>query len=144
RFVSPHAKSDVSPVDPRSEAVSSDRRGSYQRLGRFQLFRPLLVGIVHGLAGSAAGAVLVLYTISSSYSAICYMLVFGVGTMAGMMLITATIAVPFAYTGKRFASWNRGMGIASGLASLGFGLFITCQIIFVNGLLTSHASWQPY
>jgi len=116
-----------------SSAYSGD-----QGFGRLPFFRSLIVGIVHGLAGSAAVALLVLTTIGSPYAAVAYLLVFGAGTVAGMMLITATIAAPFAYMGKRFAGWNRGISIASGLLSVGFGLFITYQIGFVNGLFTSH------
>jgi hypothetical protein len=114
------------------------------RLGLYQLLRPLLVGIVHGLAGSAAVALLVLATIRDPRWAIVYLLVFGVGTIAGMMLITMVIAAPFAYTGKRFASLNRGLAVASGLVSVAFGLFITFQIGFVDGLFTANPQWTPH
>src|ERR1700685_4698883 len=61
-------------------------------LGLYQAVRPLLVGLVHGLAGSAAVALLVLTTIRDPYWAIAYLLVFGVGTIAGMMIIHTAIA----------------------------------------------------
>jgi len=114
------------------------------RLGLYQLLRPLLVGIVHGLAGSAAVALLVLATIRDPRWAIVYLLVFGVGTIAGMMLITMVIAAPFAYTGKRFANLNRGLAVASGLVSVAFGLFITFQIGVVDGLFTANPQWTPH
>jgi len=113
------------------------------RIGLYQLLRPLAVGIVHGLAGSAAVALLVLTTIRDPRWAIVYLLVFGVGTIAGMMLITILIGAPFAYTGKRFVSFNRGLGIASGLVSVAFGLFITFQIGFIDGLFTATPHWTP-
>jgi sulfite exporter TauE/SafE len=113
------------------------------RVGLYQLLRPLVVGVVHGLAGSAAIALLVLTTIQNPYWAVAYLLVFGLGTIAGMMLITAAIAVPFAYTGQRFARLNRGLAVASGLLSLAFGLFIAYHIGFVNGLFTRHPHWIP-
>jgi len=69
--------------------------------------------------------------------------VFGVGTIAGMMLITAAIAMPFAYTGRRFTRLNRYLGMASGLVSLGFGLFLVYEIGFVGGLFTAHPHWTP-
>jgi high-affinity nickel-transport protein len=115
-----------------------------QRLGLYQFLRPLAVGLVHGLAGSAAVALLVLTAIREPRWAIAYLLVFGLGTIAGMMLITMIIGAPFAYTGKRLAPLNRGLGFASGLASIGFGLFITFQIGFVAGLFTSHPHWTPH
>ena len=114
------------------------------RLGLYQLLRPLAVGIVHGLAGSAAVALLVLTTIRDPRWAIAYLLIFGIGTIAGMMLITIILGAPFAYTGKRFAALNRGLGLASGLISIAFGLFITLQIGFVDGLFTAHPHWTPH
>jgi sulfite exporter TauE/SafE len=101
------------------------------------------VGIVHGLAGSAAVALLVLTTIHNPAWAIAYLLVFGVGTIAGMMLITAAIAVPYAYTGRRFTRLNSGLAMASGVISLAFGGFIAYQIGIVDGLFTTHPHWTP-
>jgi len=114
------------------------------RLGLYQLLRPLAVGLVHGLAGSAAVALLVLSTIRDPRWAVAYLLLFGVGTIAGMMLITMVIGAPFAYTGKRFANLNRGLGLASGIISMAFGLFITVQIGFVAGLFTANPHWTPH
>lgn len=105
-------------------------------LGLYQLLRPLVVGIVHGLAGSAAVALLVLTTIRDAGWAVVYLLVFGLGTIVGMMLITSVIAMPIAYTGARFSRLNRGLRVASGLISLGFGLFLAYQIGIVDGLFT--------
>jgi len=101
------------------------------------------VGVVHGLAGSAAVALLVLTTIRSPLWAVAYLLVFGVGTIAGMMLITMAIAMPFAYTESRLAWVSHYLGVATGLLSLGFGLFLVYQIGFVHGLFTAHPIWTP-
>ena len=123
-------------------------RGAFQiglqRLGLYQFLRPLAVGLIHGLAGSAAVALLVLTAIRDPRWAIAYLLVFGLGTIAGMMLITMIIGAPFAYTGKRFAPLNRSLGLASGLVSIAFGLFITFQIGFMDGLFTTHPHWAPH
>src|SRR5258708_557311 len=115
----------------------------WKQLGVFHILRPLVVGIVHGLAGSAAVALLVLATISHPSWAIGYLLIFGLGTVAGMMLITAAIAIPFAYSLQRFVRLNRGLAVASGFVSVAFGLFLCYQIGFVDGLFTSHPSWIP-
>jgi len=115
----------------------------FGRLGLYQMIRPLAVGIVHGLAGSAAVALLVLTTIQNPWWALTYLLVFGFGTVAGMMLITSAIAVPIAYSGRRFAGFGNMLAIASGVLSVGFGCFLAYQIGFVNGLLTDHPHWTP-
>ena len=115
----------------------------FQKLGLYHALRPLIVGLVHGLAGSAAVALLILPAIRDPRWAVTYLLVFGVGTIAGMMLITGALAVPFALSSIRFARLNSGLRIASGLVSVGFGLFLIYQIGFVNGLFTSNPQWTP-
>src|SRR5580700_3400381 len=126
---------------------NGDPEGAFQkalaRMGLYQLLRPLAVGLVHGLAGSAAVALLVLTTIREPRWAIVYLLIFGVGTIAGMMLITAAIAMPFKYSQQRFARVNRALGVASGLLSVAFGIFIVYKMGYVNGIFTSHPSWKP-
>ena len=112
-------------------------------LGLYQAIRPLVVGVVHGLAGSAAVALLVLAAIPNPWWAIAYLALFGVGTIAGMMLITAAIGAPFAYTAAHLGGLNRYLGLVSGLLSLGFGLFLAYQIGFVHGLFTDHPRWTP-
>jgi high-affinity nickel-transport protein len=118
-------------------------RAPLARLGLFHALRPFLVGIVHGLAGSAAVALLVLSTIREPKWAVLYLLIFGAGTIAGMMLITAALALPFSFAGYKFAWLNRSLVTASGLLSLGFGLFVCYRIGFVDGLFTSHPNWTP-
>jgi high-affinity nickel-transport protein len=116
---------------------------AFGQLGVYQAVRPLAVGLVHGLAGSAAVALLVLTTIRDPRWAIVYLLVFGIGTIAGMMLITAAIALPFKYSQARFTRLNRGLAIASGLLSVAFGIFIVYKMGYVNGILTAHPNWTP-
>jgi High-affinity nickel-transport protein len=119
-------------------------RNPLSQLGVFHALRPLLIGIVHGLAGSAAVALLVLSTIRELRWGVLYLLIFGLGTIAGMMLITAAMALPFSYAGTRFDWLNRGLITGSGLLSLGFGLFISFQVGFVDGLFTRHPNWTPH
>ncbi len=111
--------------------------------GVYQYARPLLVGIIHGLAGSAAVALLVLTTIQNSHWAIAYLLVFGVGTIAGMMLITLSIASAIRVIARRRQSVSRKLGMASGLLSITFGLLVAYQICVVSGFFTAHAQWMP-
>jgi high-affinity nickel-transport protein len=113
------------------------------KLGLYQTIRPLIVGLVHGLAGSAAIALLVLSTIKSPLWSTAYLLVFGFGTMVGMMLMTAAISIPLVYTGKKFFKINRHLTAISGLASMAFGIFLVYHIGFVDGLFTARAHWIP-
>ena len=112
-------------------------------VGLYQYFRPFVVGVVHGLAGSAAVALLVLTAIRNSHWAIAYLLIFGVGTIAGMMLITMSLASAFTLVGKGRQKFSQRLAVASGLLSLGFGIFVAYQICFVSGLFTAHAQWIP-
>jgi nickel/cobalt exporter len=116
---------------------------SVGRFGVYQCVRPLVIGIVHGLAGSAAVALLVLSTIHSPVWATMYLLIFGAGTMVGMMCMTAAMAVPLAYAGNRFAGMSRFFSVASGVVSVCFGFFLVYQLGFLGGLFTSHPHWTP-
>jgi len=113
------------------------------RLGAYQFFRPLVIGLVHGLAGSAAVALLVLSTIHDPYWATGYLIIFGLGTMIGMMLMTTAMAVPLTFAGERFSQLSRYLGLASGMVSLCFGSFLVYQLGIVGGLFTSHPQWTP-
>ena len=116
---------------------------SVGRFGVYQCVRPLVIGIVHGLAGSAAVALLVLSTIHSPVWATVYLLIFGAGTMVGMMCMTAVMALPLAYAGSRFSSVSRAFSLASGVVSVCFGFFLVYQLGFLGGLFTSHPQWTP-
>ena len=106
--------------------------------------RPITVGFVHGLAGSAAVATLPqVALIPNPLWALAYLGVFGAGTIVGMLLITMSIAAPTLFAVHRFANLNRTLRIVSGVASIGFGLFLAHRIGFVDGLFTSAPSWTP-
>ncbi|MGE5232081.1 MAG: high-affinity nickel-transport family protein [Deltaproteobacteria bacterium] len=111
-------------------------------LGLYQLVRPLVVGVVHGLAGSAAVALLVLATLGNANWGVLYLLIFGIGTIVGMMLITVAIALPFALSPRRSRFAGR-LRLASGLVSVAFGLLLTYQVGIVHGLFTGHPHWIP-
>lgn len=128
--------------DPEHNPVATLDRW-FTRSRWYQLLRPFIVGIIHGLAGSAAIALLVLSTISNVHWAIAYLAVFGMGTVLGMMLITLTLGSTFSYGQKRFARIGQHFGWAAGLISVAFGIFIAYETGFVNGLFTSNVHWVP-
>ncbi|MDP9291122.1 MAG: high-affinity nickel-transport family protein [Verrucomicrobiota bacterium] len=126
-----------SPHGHAEDAVGSSRLDRwFGRFGFYRMLRPLIIGVVHGLAGSAAVALLVLPMIHDPLWSMAYLLIFGAGTIAGMMFITAAIAVPISYSAGRFQAFHSRIGVAAGVLSLGFGLFLVYQIGFVDGLFT--------
>jgi high-affinity nickel-transport protein len=102
----------------------------------YQALRPIAIGIVHGLAGSAAVALLVLAQIREPGWAVAYLLLFGAGTMAGMMLVTSLIAVPFAAS-HRLPYLNLALRVLAGALSLALGLYLAWKIGVAEGLLTA-------
>jgi sulfite exporter TauE/SafE len=112
-------------------------------LGLYQAARPLVVGVVHGLAGSAAVALVALTAIDNTAWSILYLLVFGLGTIAGMMLITAGVAWPFAYAGTRLARLPHRLRVASGVVSLVVGVALAYRVGVVDGLFGDYPGWTP-
>jgi len=110
----------------------------------YMLLRPLIVGLVHGLAGSAAVALLILASIRNTNWALTYLLVFGVGTIAGMMVITMSIASAFKFVGDRFQAFGRRLALVSGVVSVAFGLVVAYQICVVQGIFSSNPHWTPH
>ncbi|MFS8085708.1 MAG: urease accessory protein, partial [Acidobacteriota bacterium] len=97
--------------------------------------RPLLVGMVHGLAGSAALLLLVLTTISSPLVGFSYIGIFGAGSIGGMMIMSTLFALPARFTAARFTRTNFALRCLAGIFSLSFGLFMIYEIGFVNHLI---------
>jgi sulfite exporter TauE/SafE len=86
--------------------------------------RSLFVGMVHGLAGSAGLMLIVVPTIESPMLALAYILIFGVGSIAGMMLMSMLMSVPLVFTANRFTMVNKGIRVLAGLFSLIWGVLL--------------------
>jgi ABC-type nickel/cobalt efflux system permease component RcnA len=115
----------------------------FGKLALYRPIRPFIVGVVHGLAGSAAVALLVLAAIPNPRWAVVYLLVFGAGTIGGMTLITMSIASAFTFMGKGRQKFSHRLGLVSGVLSLAFGMLLVYQIGFTGGLFTTHPHWLP-
>jgi ABC-type nickel/cobalt efflux system permease component RcnA len=85
--------------------------------------RPFIIGMVHGTAGSAAIALLILATIDEPAAGMLYLLLFGAGTIAGMIAVTGLMTIPMTMIADR-AVGRRWLTAASGLVSLAFGVFM--------------------
>ncbi len=106
--------------------------------------RPVLVGMVHGLAGSAAVALLVVGAVNQPGWAVAYLAVFGGGTVLGMLLVTMALAVPTAWAaGHHAGRWERPIRLAAGALSVVFGLALAHDVGITQGLFTAEPHWSP-
>jgi high-affinity nickel-transport protein len=120
----------------RASTAAAARARRFDALARSAV-RPVVVGVVHGLAGSAAVAVLVLSTLRGARWALAYLAIFGLGTVAGMVLLTTAIAAPFACSPRRFERVNAWLATATSVASLLLGLCLAYGLIAVDGLFSA-------
>ena len=124
------------------------RRGTHpaheEPATRMPAWRAFGVGLAHGLAGSAAVALLVLATVHDPGLACAYLLVFGAGTLIGMVLITTSFAAPLTIAARRWPRFGTMLRVATGALSLGFGAWLMVQIGFVDGLFRSIPRWTPH
>ncbi|MDT5270947.1 MAG: hypothetical protein QOH49_3133 [Acidobacteriota bacterium] len=97
--------------------------------------KPVLVGAMHGLAGSAALTLLVLAQIDSVLLGLLYLAVFGAGSVVGMMLMSGLVGLPFALSARRLSGLSNGLQTAAGGASVVFGLWYAYHTGVANGLL---------
>jgi len=118
--------------------------GLHARRHERQGLRSVGIGVVHGLAGSAAVALLVLSTIHHAGWALVYLLCFGGGTIVGMVGLTTAMTVPLAAAARRFGSIERRLAHLTGALSVAFGIFLVYQIGFVDGLFGADPSWAPH
>jgi high-affinity nickel-transport protein len=138
-----HAPGAYGHVDEETPLARLERSG-LGRLAFYEWLRPFTVGLVHGLAGSAAVALMVLSIIREPTAALGYLLLFGLGTIVGMMLITLILSAPFAFTVVNLPKFNWRLRVASGLVSFVFGMVLIYGIGFADGGLFSDApTWQP-
>lgn len=95
--------------------------------------RSFVVGMIHGLAGSATLMLLVLTTVGSVFQGLLYILIFGVGSIIGMLIVSGIIGFPFLLLAK-FGKINDSVKILAGTISIVLGFTIMYKIGFVNGL----------
>jgi len=97
--------------------------------------KPFFVGVVHGLAGSAALTLFVLSTISNPWAGLLYILIFGAGTIAGMLIMSSLISLPFSLASRKLRGLSDPLQLGIGVGSFAFALFYTWQIVADERLL---------
>ena len=85
--------------------------------------KPVLIGAVHGLAGSGALTLLVLTQIESAWVGFFFLAVFGLGSIVGMMLMSGLIGLPFVLTGRNVGRVHRHLQTSAAVLSIAFGLW---------------------
>lgn len=103
-------------------------------IGIYQILRPVIVGLVHGLAGSAAIAILILSTIKNPYLSAFYLFIFHFGVIIGMMILTTFLGASIVLVKRNSESLHKYLIIASGVLSFSFGAFIMYEtgMLFFN------------
>jgi sulfite exporter TauE/SafE len=96
--------------------------------------KSIIIGMVHGLAGSGALMLVVLSTVDSVWNGLAYIALFGIGSIVGMLAISTAIGVPFALTAGRFDKMNRYIRVGASLLSIGLGISIMYEIGIVEKL----------
>ena len=104
------------------------------RHGRFPL-RALFVGMMHGMAGSAALILLTLQSVHSPLTGMLYIMLFGVGSIAGMAALSAIIAVPLCYSISSLRWAHTGLQALVGITTLYVGGMMVYDIGIAGGLL---------
>jgi sulfite exporter TauE/SafE len=95
-------------------------------------WRPLIVGMIHGLAGSAALTLLILTEVikeGSQVFGLAYLLIFGIGSIGGMLLMSIIISLPFVFTSAKLEYFNLPIKILTSFGSIIFGVYYAWNIL---------------
>jgi ABC-type nickel/cobalt efflux system permease component RcnA len=115
---------------------SHEHNSTHQHLHqhkKISYLKSMLIGLVHGLAGSGAMIVLTMSSVNSPWEAAVYILIFGAGTVIGMLFFTTLIGIPFVFSAKKF-SLNRTLTQVTGVISTVFGIYYMYNLGITEGL----------
>ena len=118
-----HAHSHAGETAPHARSPHDHGHGA-----RFPL-RSLAVGMMHGLAGSAALVVLAGSALTSPLEGLVYVIIFGLGSVAGMAVLSLVIAVPITWSARSLTWANRGLQAGVGLASIALGGLVIFGVV---------------
>src|SRR4051794_232877 len=107
--------------------VTKVKKGTYNK--------SLFIGFVHGIAGSGAMVLLTMSTVDTVWQGTLYMMVFGLGTVMGMLIFTTIIGIPFILSMKRMVA-SRGLILTTGTISIIFGFYYMYNLGINDGLFS--------
>lgn len=122
-----HSHAEIPGQTPTSDPVFHAR--DPHRHAHVLPWRSVAVGMVHGLAGSAALALLASQAMPNAGFMLVYIVVFGAGSILGMALLSGVLAIPLGLTARRLVGVHRALNVGIALVSIGFGL----RLLFVLG-----------
>jgi ABC-type nickel/cobalt efflux system permease component RcnA len=129
-----HARDDLIDQKHSHHALPFEWLPKSVRTHLFNSKRSVFIGMVHGMAGSAALMLIVLATIPSTALGLAYIAVFGVGSIGGMLVMSTLLGIPFVVTAHKSERLNLVVRGVSGILSVAFGLFLAWQIGIAEGL----------
>lgn len=128
-----HQHGDIRHVHPHIHY--NDQHGEHSRNHHRIRFRrrPFFVGLVHGMAGSATLVLLALAELSTPLLGLLYMLLFGLGSVAGMIAMSTLFALPYSALRRRFGRVDLSLRIVASTFSIIFGIYMAYEIIAIHG-----------
>lgn len=114
---------------PTNDDSQPDKLEKKEKKSFFRM-RSLIVGMVHGLAGSGALTLLIASSIPEPTMGLFFLLLFGLGSIGGMMLASLIFSLPFHFTALKFAGLNKLLQVFAGIIGIGFGTWLICEPFF--------------
>lgn len=106
-----------------------------QTTNKMSYLKSTAIGLVHGLAGSAAMVLLTMTTVDSVGEAAAYILFFGAGTILGMLVFTTVLGIPFVFSSQKY-NVNRVLALTAGGVSMIFGIYYMYNLGVTEGLFS--------
>lgn len=119
------------PATQHSQRQSSSHTHALSSIG----IKPVLVGTMHGVAGSGALTLLILTQIKSPWVGLAYLAIFGLGSVVGMLLMSGLIGLPFALTSRNLSGLHQRLQTFAALLSIAFGLWYAQATFLASGVL---------
>lgn len=113
--------------------ATSHRKGHEKTTSSYSMMKSVLIGFVHGLAGTAAMVLLTLSMVRNLWEGALYILIFGLGTIVSMFIFTTILGVPFVFSARRLQISDKLIRI-TGAITMVYGLFYMYKLGVSEGL----------